>query len=202
MKKIILLSFLLVAHPAWSQTVATYRFDKTLDASTKPFLPLAFAGTKGLFVQENVPFVHNDKSYVYIFPNNSGLIFNNHDLNKFITGSYTIEMLFRYTDGELLIYNQLLGEHVKDRQGKYVHLAVSRDAETQRVIVYLDGRKSLEFFDTKNQLAMNSGSNVTFFAQEGSITSGGAVALIRIYNYFMDPPKAEGTFARFRMAGN
>ncbi len=198
-KKILVLAALLVTHCVWSQSVATYRFNNSLDATLSSFPALEFVGTKGNFVQEKVSLIKGNESYVYTFPNSSGLVFKNHDMEKFITDSYTIEMYFRYTDGELLIYNQLLGEQVKDRQGEYVHLAVSRDAQTQRVIVYLDGLKSLEFFDTQNQLAMNENSNITFFAQEGVITSGGAVSLIRIYNYFMDQQKAEAAFASFKL---
>ena len=183
---------------AHSQSAVTYRFDQNLLSSPQTFIPLDIVGPKGTFVLDYAPFVHRDSIYVYKFPLNSGLVFNNQKLDDFITGSYTIEMYFKYDDGELLIYNQLLGDHVKDKQGQYVHLAVSRDADTQRVVVYIDGKKSTEFFDLQNQLAMNGLSKITFFAQEGTITTGGSVALIRIYNYYINSDRAQSQFAAFR----
>jgi len=74
---------------------------------------------------------------------------------------------------------------------------VTRDDRTKRVLVYLQGEKRLEFFDSSDQLGIDTKSQINFFVQEDVATTSGAVAMVKIYNYFIDEEMGEELFESF-----
>ena len=67
---------------------------------------------------------------------------------------------------------------------KYVHVVLTRDAATKRMVAYADGVEQLAFDDTTDAGVFAPGSPVRFFKDDQIITgeeSAGAVARIRVY---------------------
>lgn len=182
---------------AQAQRVAAYYFDNNLREATAAFPALDTVVKHGSFLSEIAPKLGSQKRSVYVFDQSAGLRFDNAKIKDFIKGSYGIEMYFRYNDGNLLIYNQILGSQVKSRRGQYVHLAFSRDAPSKKVNVFLDGKLKLNFTDSTDASAVDAGSIIDFFAIENTITSSGAVAMIKVYDYFIDEKRAEVLFKPF-----
>ncbi len=197
MRSSFLLLFLFLAKLVSAQKVINYYFEENFNEFTNQTLSLDTVNERGYFQKEVVKKFGKKPRDVYVFPQSSGLFFNNPALDDFITGSFALEMYFRYDNGNLLIYNQLLGEGLDANQSKYVHLVVTRDDRTKRVLVYLQGEKSIEFFDSTDKLAMDNESQITFFVQEGVPTTSGAVAMVKIYNYFIDEAMGEELFESF-----
>jgi outer membrane protein OmpA-like peptidoglycan-associated protein len=177
--------------------VARYYFEGSLKSLSGDFPPLEMDGEKGVFNAEVVDKYGRKARNVYQFPTNGGLKFDNSKVENFISGSYTIEMFFRYTDGKLLLYNQLLGDQLESSQGKYIHLVVTRNHDTKQVYVYLNGKKTLEFIDIKGDLEMGVDREIYFFSQEEVNTTSGAVAMIKIYNYFVNLELSDELFASY-----
>lgn len=192
-----ILLLLLLVQTVYAQKVANYYFEGDFKEFSNQLIPLDTINKKGYFQKEVVKKLGKRPRDVYVYPQSSGLVFNNPALNDFITGQYALEMYFRYDNGKLLIYNQLLGKDLEANQGKYVHLVVTRDDRTKRVLVYLQGEKRLEFFDSNDQLGIDTKSQINFFVQEDVVTTSGAVAMVKIYNYFIDEEMGEVLFESF-----
>ena len=84
----------------------------------------------------------------------------------------------------------LLADHWRLRDpppfeiNKYVHVVLTRDAATKRMVAYADGVEQLAFDDTTDAGVFAPGSPVRFFKDDQIITgeeSAGAVARIRVY---------------------
>lgn len=177
--------------------VARYYFNGSLNSFSGEFPALKVEGPKGEMIQEVVEKLGRVPRTVYEFPKSSGLVFDNSIIKNFIRGSYAIEMFFRYDDGQLLLYNQLLGNDLENSEGKYVHLVVTRDHESKQMLVYLNGLKKFEFTDSNDGSAMDNESQVTFFKQGNEVTSSGAVAMIKIYDYFISEDISQELFKSF-----
>ncbi|MGR3808990.1 OmpA family protein [Jiulongibacter sp. NS-SX5] len=182
---------------AKAQKTAHYYFDEGLAEHTRNYIPLEVVGAEGDFELEVVPKLGRDPRTVYVFPSNSGLMFNNKLMPDFIQGSYAVEMYFRFDNGDLLIYGQLLGSDLDSKQGEFVHLVITRDAASKKVIVYNDGEAVLETVDAQDNLAIEKGNQILFFVQEGQATTSGAVALLRIHDYFIDKEEGKTVFENF-----
>jgi OmpA-OmpF porin, OOP family len=182
---------------ALGQNQALYYFDKGLSEFTDHYPALQIHGSKGVFVEEVVEKFGKEKRKVYLVPANSGLMFDNSKIKNFINGSYGIEMYFRYDNGSLLLYNQLLGNDVEAKQGKYVHLVTTRDSKTQRVNVFVDGKLNFTFVDTQNDMQIDQKSQVDFFYEKGRETTSGAVAMIKLHDFFVDERMAVELFNVF-----
>ncbi len=181
-----------------AQQVASYYFENSLAEFKKAFIDLEPEVIKGTFQKEVVRQFGSTPRPVYVFPTMAGLKFDNSKLKDFIKDSYAIEMFFRYDNGSLLLYNQLLGDKLNSSQGKYVHLVMTRNAQTKQVIVYLNGKLQMSFYDYDGALEMAQDREIIFFSQEGVETTSGAVAMIKIYNYFIDEKTSEEAFESFR----
>lgn len=188
--------FLLSLYSA-AQKQAFYYFDKEFGEFTGKFPPLNIMGEKGKFDEEIVKKFGKTKRKVYRFPLNSGLVFDNTKIENFITGSYGIEMYFKYDDGSMLLYNQILGDDLANKQGKYVHLVTTRNQQTKRVNIFIDGKIRFDFVDSDNQMEMDKSAQVTFFADSGRTTTSGTVAMIKLYDFFIDTPTAQNLFKAF-----
>lgn len=189
--------FFLFSFHLSAQNQALYYFDKEFKEFTGKYPPLDIMGNQGKFEEEVVEKFGKSKRKVYRFPLNSGLTFDNTKIQNFITGSYGIEMYFKYDDGSMLLYNQLLGDDLANKQGKYVHLVTTRNQKTKKVLVFIDGKIRFDFADTDNQMEMNKDAKVTFFADSGRTTTSGTVAMIKLYDFFIDAPTAQNLFKPF-----
>jgi OmpA-OmpF porin, OOP family len=197
MKSITFSLFFLISFYLSAQNQALYYFDKELNEFTGKYPPLDFIGNKGKFEEEVVEKFGREKRKVYRFPLNSGLMFDNTKIQNLISGSYGIEMYFKYDDGRLLLYNQLLGDDLLNKQGKFVHLVTTRNQISKRVLVFIDGKVRFDFVDTDNQMEMDKNSKVNFFADSGRETTSGTVAMIKLYDYFIDTTVADDLFKAF-----
>jgi len=158
MNKFFFATLIFSTHISIGQKVANYYFEGNLEEFNKSFIALDTLNGQGYFASEVVEKFGQKPRKVYVFPQNAGLLFNNQSLKDFITGPFAIEMYFRYDNGALLLYNQLLGDKLERNQGKYVHLVLTRDDTTNRVLVYFQGEKELEFYDNSAQLAIDGKS--------------------------------------------
>lgn len=202
MRLLIFIFFGLYLHQVNAQKQALYYFDKGFEEFSGNFPALRVEGEKGEFLDEVVEKFGKEKRKVYRFPKNSGLVFDNTQLKNFINGSYGIEMYFRYDDGGLLLYGQLLGDQLASSQGKYVHLVTTRNAQTKKMNVFVNGKLTLNFSDTDNNLEIDSKSQVSYFSQEGTPTTSGAVSMIKLYDFFIDEKNASNLFQIFSNQGN
>jgi outer membrane protein OmpA-like peptidoglycan-associated protein len=202
MRLLIFIFFGLYLHLVNAQKQALYYFDKGFEEFSGKFPALRVEGEKGEFLDEVVEKFGKEKRKVYRFPKNSGLVFDNTQLKNFINGSYGIEMYFRYDDGGLLLYGQLLGDQLASSQGKYVHLVTTRNAQTKKMNVFVNGKLTLNFSDTDNNLEIDSKSQVSYFSQEGTPTTSGAVSMIKLYDFFIDEKNASNLFQIFSNQGN
>lgn len=187
----------LIGGRAQAQRVASYYFDGNFREAANALPPLDTVLKRGVFREEIAPKLGARKRNVYVFDQSAGLRYDNSRVKDFIKGSYGIEMYFRYNDGDLLLYNQILGNQAKSRRGQYIHLAYSRDAPTKKVNVFLDGKLKLSFKDSADVSAVDAGSMIDFFAIDNTVTSSGAVAMIKIYDYFIDQKQADALFEPF-----
>ena len=178
-----------------AQHQALYYFNNGFEEFTKNYPALQIEGEKGEFVDEVVEKFGKEKRKVYRFPQNSGLMFDNRKIKNFINGSFGIEMYFRYDDGSLLLYGQLLGDQLASSQGKYVHLVNTRDVKTKQINVYVNGKLKLTFPDPEGNMDIDSTAQISFFSQEGRMTTGGAVSMIKLYDYFIDEATANKLFS-------
>lgn len=195
----LVLSFTAPNSYAQGRRVATYFFRGNLNPITSDFPALQVLTKKGDFVKEVVDKMGNSNRKVYEFGRNAGLYFVNKDAEgDFITDSYTVEMFFRYDDAKLLLYGQLLGNELNENEGDYKHLVMSRDFDTKKVLVYVNGIKTMEFADTDDNLLIDSESQIEFFAEEGKETTSGAVSLIKIYNFFIPEELSEKYFKYYK----
>jgi outer membrane protein OmpA-like peptidoglycan-associated protein len=202
MRLLIFIFFGLCLHQVNAQKQALYYFDKGFEEFSGKIPALRVEGEKGEFLDEVVEKFGKEKRKVYRFPKNSGLVFDNTQLKNFINGSYGIEMYFRYDDGGLLLYGQLLGDQLASSQGKYVHLVNTRNAQNKKMNVFVNGKLTLNFSDTDNNLEIDSKSQVSFFSQEGTPTTSGAVSMIKLYDFFIDEKNASNLFQIFSNQGN
>lgn len=180
-----------------SQEVASYYFYNNFQEFTQKYPELTVTGEKGEFLTEVVPKLGNTPRQVYRFPKSSGLVFDYSKIKNFIEGSFAVEMYFRYDNADLLIYGMIVGERSAARQGEFVHLVTTRDVETKRVNVFLDGKLKSTFIDTEGQLEIEPNAQFIFFTRDDTETTSGAVAMIKIYNYFIDEEKAAILFEPF-----
>jgi OmpA-OmpF porin, OOP family len=189
----------LFSFSSFAQTqVARYYFDKNLQEFSGSFIPLEIVGTAGGFRKEVVERFGKTERWVYAFKENAGFLFDNTKVKNFVKQSYTIEMYFKYDRGDLLLYNQLLGDRVGLLQGKYIHLVTSRDYATKKVLVYLNGIKKVEFIDSDNQSEVGEDGVFNFFSNDDNPTTSGAVAMIKIYDHFIDNEASKELFENFR----
>lgn len=186
----------------FAQKQAFYYFDNGFEEFSGKFPALGIEGEKGEFLEEVVEKFGKEKRKVYRFPKSSGLFFDNSQIKNFINGSYGIEMYFRYDDGGMLLYGQLLGDQLASSQGKYVHLVTTRNAQTKQMNVFVNGKLTLNFSDTDNNLEIDDKSQVSFFSQEGTPTTSGAVSMIKLYDFFIDEKKASNLFQIFSQQGS
>lgn len=196
-----------------AQRMGVYRFDQTLEEESGKLPALRPLGQPGAYREEKLPELKNAKRTVYAFEQNSGLQFDNRAANGFLGGSYTIEIYFRFLtldswkrvidfknrksdngcyiyDGKLNFYNFITGAKAPVHPNEYTHYVVSRDAKTQQLKMYVDGESKVEFTDKFDQGVIDDDGVLNFFFDDLIVkeeASEGAVAMIKIYDYVVDP---------------
>jgi outer membrane protein OmpA-like peptidoglycan-associated protein len=73
---------------------------------------------------------------------------------------------------------------------EYTHYVVSRDAKTQQLKMYVDGESKVEFTDKFDQGVIDDDGVLNFFFDDLIVkeeASEGAVAMIKMYDYVVDP---------------
>lgn len=196
--RFLLVSLLLFSvQNAFSQEVASYYFYNNLQEFALKYPPLTVTGQRGNYLTEVVPKLGQTPRQVYMFPKSSGVVFDYSNIQNFIQGSYAVEMYFRYDNADLLMYGMIIGERSTARQGEYVHLVTTRDFVTKRVNIFLDGKIQSTFIDSEDQLAIEPNAQFIFFTKDDAETTSGAVAMIKIYNFFIDEEKAKLLFEPF-----
>lgn len=205
---------------AYTQKVAVYRFDNTLEEESGKLPPLKVLGQLGKFQQETLPELKNTKRTVYTFEKNWGLQFDNRAAKNFLGNSYTIEIYFRFSaldswkrvidfknrksdngcyiyDGKLNFYDFATGTKAPVHPNEYTHYVVSRNGETQQFKMYVDGESKVEFIDKYNQGVIDDDGVLNFFFDDLIVkeeASEGAVAMVKIYDYIVEPTSIKRSF--------
>ncbi len=199
--------------PTQAQRMGVYRFNNSLEEESGKLPKLQPLGQPGVYQEEKLPELKNTKRIVYAFEKNCGLQFDNRAAKGFLGSSYTIEIYFRFTaldswkrvidfknrksdngcyiyDGKLNFYNFAVGTKAPVRPNEYTHYVVSRDAKTQQLKMYVDGESKVEFTDKYDQGVIDDDGVLNFFFDDLIVkeeASEGAVAMIKIYDYVVDP---------------
>lgn len=203
-----------------AQRTAVYRFENSFEEESGKFPKLKVLGQEGTFQNEKLPELKNLQRTVYVFDKNCGLQFDNRAANGFLSGSYTIEIYFRFTSldswkrvidfknrksdngcyifyGKLNFYNFATGTKAPVNPNEYTHYVVARDARTNQLKMYVDGESKVEFTDRFSQGIIDEDGVLNFFFDDLIVkdeASDGAVAMIKLYDYVVDPASIKRDF--------
>lgn len=203
-----------------AQRTAVYRFDNSFEEESGKLPKLKVLGQEGTFQNEKLPELKNLQRTVYVFDRNCGLQFDNRAANGFLSGSYTIEIYFRFTSldswkrvidfknrksdngcyifyGKLNFYNFATGTKAPVNPNEYTHYVVARDARTNQLKMYVDGESKVEFTDRFSQGIIDEDGMLNFFFDDLIVkdeASDGAVAMIKLYDYVVDPASIKRDF--------
>jgi outer membrane protein OmpA-like peptidoglycan-associated protein len=204
----------------YAQRVGVYTFEKDLTEKSKQFPTLGILGNQGELEDDLLPELDNMDKKAYVFEKNSGLQFDNKAANGFLDGNYTIEIYFRFTkldswkrvidfknrktdngcyiyDGKLNFYNYSIGDRAPVKPNEYTHYVVSRNVKTKQMKMYVDGLSKIEFTDKMDEGVVGEDGVLNFFHDDLIVkdeASAGAVALIKIYDYIVDPVVVKSSF--------
>lgn len=203
-----------------AQRTAVYRFENSFEEESGKLPKLKVLGQEGTFQNEKLPELKNLQRTVYVFDRNCGLQFDNRAANGFLSGSYTIEIYFRFTSldswkrvidfknrksdngcyifyGKLNFYNFATGTKAPVNPNEYTHYVVARDARTNQLKMYVDGESKVEFTDRFSQGIIDEDGMLNFFFDDLIVkdeASDGAVAMIKLYDYVVDPASIKRDF--------
>jgi len=209
---------------AAAQRVGVYNFENDFAEASSQFPTLRVLGKIGNFQEELIPQLGDIKRPVYIFDKNCGLQFDNRAANGFFDQSYTVEIYFRFAaldswkrvidfknrktdngcyiyDGKLNFYNYVVGEKAPVRANRYIHYVMSRNAQTKQVKMYVDGVSKIEFIDSPNEAIIDQEGVLNFFYDDLIVkdeASEGAVALLKIYDYVVEPQNVKRNFTEIK----
>ncbi len=204
-----------------AQRVGIYTFEKNFNERSNLFPTLKILGRQGEFKEDVLPELNNMKRMVYYFEKNCGLQFDNKAANGFFDGSFTIEIYFKFDyldswkrvvdfknrksdngcyiyEGKLNFYMAAIGDRAPVRVKEYTHYVVSRNVKTKQMKMYVDGQSKIEFTDKLNEGLLDEEGVLNFFFDDLIVkdeASSGAVALIKIYDYLVEPSSIKKSFA-------
>ncbi len=205
----LLLAGLFIIPPAGLNAQSTYQYDFRGNLDEKSGLgPVLNALGSGQFTDESLPDLSCLDRTVYNFNQNSGVQFDNGAAGSFISGTYTIELYFKFitnngfmriidfknrtsdfglyaTNSVLQFYDELTVGTNAFAANQYVHLVISRDANTNDVNLYVDGNLLGTFNDPDGEALPNGGNVINFFQDDlvfGNEAQPGNIALLRIDN--------------------
>ncbi len=205
---------------AYSQRVGTYTFEKDLTEKSKILPTLGILGNQGELEDDLLPELDNIDKKSYYFEKNSGLQFDNKAANGFLSGNYTIEIYFKFSkldswkrvidfknratdngcyiyDGKLNFYNYSVGDRAPVKPNEYIHYVVSRNVKTKQMKMYVDGQSKIEFTDKQDEGVIGQDDVLNFFHDDLIVkdeASAGAVALIKMYDYVVEPTAIKNSF--------
>lgn len=188
-----------------------------LDGSLPALSPL---GSRGSFGEEALPELGDMNKSVYRFNKNCGLQFDNAIAGQFLGASYSIEIYFRFDElnswkrvidfknrstdegcyifnGKLNFYNLMMSDLSPIRVNEYTHYTITRDERTKEVKIFADGVSKITFRDTLNRAVISGNQKLNFFFDDLKVTdeaSAGAVAMIRLFNYTLNPTEVMANF--------
>jgi OmpA-OmpF porin, OOP family len=200
--------------------VGVYTFEKDLTEKIGQLPSFAILGNQGEFEDDLLPELGNMDKKAYYFQKNSGLQFDNKAANGLLDGNYTIEIYFKFAkldswkrvidfknrttdngcyiyDGKLNFYNYSLGDRAPVKPNEYTHYVVSRNVKTKQLKMYVDGQSKIEFTDKLDEAVIGEDGVLNFFHDDLIVkdeASAGAVALIKIYDYIVEPQAIKNSF--------
>lgn len=203
---------LLAASLLQAQSVLRYEFLNTLAEKNNSGPELTVLGNPGVYVLDTLNEINNATKTVYRFETNSGFQFNNAAAGNFIGESYTIELYYvfdnlsswkrvvdwknRKTDygayvynGQLNFYPFVYSGEAPVVAGEYSYYVITRDAATNKVLIYTDAKVEIDFIDNNGDALVDSDNVINFFHDDLVVpneASSGAVALLNMYNYVLD----------------
>jgi hypothetical protein len=195
-----------------AQSVLRYEFLNSLNEKNGSGPTLSILGNPGSYVLDTLNEIQGNTRTVYRFETNSGFQFDNTAAGNFIGTSYTIELYFvfdnltswkrvvdwknRKTDygayvyyGELNFYPFIYSGEAPVEPGEYTYYVITRDAATNKVLIYADAKVEIEFTDSNGDALVDGDNFVNFFQDDLSVpneASSGAVAMLNIYSYVLD----------------
>ncbi len=208
-----MLSMLLATPALHAQNQWTYDFNNgfaPIESGGPSLKPL---GQPGEIIKEQIPGSDYLSRSIYVFEKNSGLQFNNAETKGFLSKSFTVEIYFKMTEldswkrvldfknrksdygtyiynGKLNFYDFAVSEKAPVRANQYVHYVYSRDHETKTIKMYINGLSKVEFKDPGTEGILDVDQVLNIFQDDliaGNESSGGTVALIRLYDRVMTP---------------
>ncbi len=198
---------------SFGQDQWTYDFNNGLLPIEKEGTSLKILGKPGQYLKEDIPNSDGLQRTVYQFEENSGLQFDNSNTKGFLSKSFSIEIYFKMEkldswkrildfknrksdfgsyiyDGKLNFYDYAMSEKARVRVNQYVHYVYSRDFDTKRIKMYIDGQLKVEFTDPGTEGMLDSDQVLNIFQDDliaNHEASAGSVALIRLYDRVMTP---------------
>jgi hypothetical protein len=208
------------AFSANAQNVLTYEFVSNMSEKDGAGPTMAILGNEGVFVEDTLEEIGSEKKFVYRFEANSGFQFDNVAAGGFIGEDYTIELYFvfdeltswkrvvdwknRTTDygayvyyGELNFYPYLYSEEAPVLPGEYTYYVITRDGESDQLIIYTDANVYIDFIDDGGDALVGQDGVINFFHDDLVVpneASSGAVAMLRMYNYKLDSSEVKENF--------
>lgn len=158
---------------------------------------------------------------VYHFNQNSGLQFNNSTASNYLSGSYTIEMFFKFEalnswkrivdfknrqsdwglygyNGAVNFYNIMTSTSAPFYVNQYCHILVTRDVLTNQFVVYVDGVSYASFYDNSSHAVIGNDNVLNFFQDDLQVqneASAGNIAMLRLYNRVLTPDEVANNFS-------
>jgi len=218
MKKFLLLPVVLLCVSAvFAQTTYKYHFNTNLhDASGAG--PDLIASCTAAYGVEALPIGFSKN--VFKFDKGCGLTFDDAAGSFLASGSYTIEMYVKldtvqgYTkfidydartsdngfynqSGKIALYPHFTSDSVISG-GSYFYIALTRDATSKDMYIYVNNQTLGKYSDTSNQYVYDTHKNLVFFIDDSSTNHEdvtGAVAMLHISNYAMDSVTIKGNYS-------
>ena len=211
-KSYILITALFLSSFIQGQSVLHYDFTNSLTEVNGNGPELTVLGNVGIYEEDTLGEVGYAKKWVYRFEENSGFQFDNSAAGDFFGDNYTIELYFvfdelnswkrvvdwknRKTDygayvynGELNFYPYIYSDEAPVVAGEYTYYVVTRNSETEELIIYTDAKVEIILTDTPGDALLDEDQVLNFFHDDLVVqneASPGAIAMLKLYNYALD----------------
>jgi len=209
---------------SYAQTTYSYNFNGNLHESSGVG-PDLISACSGVYTMTSLPGgVTKD---VYSFGSGCGITFN--DAANFLSsGSYTIEMLveldtvqgykklidykhrssdngFYNQSGTVVLYPNFNADSVSLYDSQYEYVALSRDAATGNMFIFVNNVNQGGYADTANDYVYDSVKTLIFFEDDSETNheqTSGNVAMIHISNYAMDTSSIKNDYTNLETTLN
>jgi len=211
-KSYILITALFLSSFIQGQSVLHYDFTNSLTEVNGNGPELTVLGNVGIYEEDTLGEVGSVKKWVYRFEENSGFQIDNSAAGDFFGDNYTIELYFvfdelnswkrvvdwknRKTDygayvynGELNFYPYIYSDEAPVVAGEYTYYVVTRNSETEELIIYTDAKVEIILTDTPGDALLDEDQVLNFFHDDLVVqneASPGAIAMLKLYNYALD----------------